>query len=307
MSIPQTYRAVRYDQHGGPEVLRVEELPTPEPGAGEVLVEVRAAGINPGELAILGGAFGGDLPSGSGSDLAGVVVAVGEGVSLEVGDEVLGWSWNRDSQASHVVVPAEQLITKPAGLDWERAGALYVVGATAYAAIRAIQVSPGETVAVSAAAGGVGSLVVQMLRNHGVRVIGIASEANRGWLESKGVTWVGYGGGLADRLNEAAGVKGIDAFIDTFGPEYLKLAVEMGIAPERIETIISFEAASEYGTKAEGSMTASTQDVLKEVAEQVADGDLEVVIAATFPLEKAAEAFTRLAERHTRGKIVLIP
>ena len=307
MSLPQTYRAVRFDQYGGPELLHVEELPTPEPGAGEVLVEVRAAGINPGELPIIGGAFGGDLPSGVGSDLAGVVVALGEGVSLELGDEVLGWSWNRDSQASHVVVPVNQLVHKPAGLDWERAGALYVAGATAYAAIRAIQVSTGETVAVSAAAGGVGSLVVQMLRNHGVRVLGIASEANRGWLQSKGVTWVGYGGGLADRLREAAGVEGIDAFIDLFGPEYLKLAVEMGIAPERIETIISFEAASEYGTKAEGSMTASTQDVLKEVAEQVADGDLEVVIAARYPLEKVTEAFTQLAERHTRGKIVLVP
>jgi NADPH:quinone reductase-like Zn-dependent oxidoreductase len=311
MSLPQTYRAVRFHQYGGPEVLQVDELPMPEPGAGEVLVQVRAAGINPGELAILGGEMKkGDLPSGQGSDLAGVIVAVGPGeTSWEVGAEVLGWSWARSSQASHVVVPANQLIPKPAALTWEQAGSLYIVGATAYAAVRAVKVMvmPGETVAVSAAAGGVGNLVVQILRDRGVRVLGIASEGNREWLEDQGAIWVGYGEGLSGRLRTAAGADGIDAFIDLFGPQYLELAVELGIAPERIETIISFAAAARYGTKAEGSTLATSTEILADLAGRVAIGKLDLIVAATYPLEKAPEAYAELAQRHTRGKIVLIP
>jgi NADPH:quinone reductase len=309
VSIPQTYRAVRFHEYGGPEVLTVEELPLAAPEPGEVLVEVKAAGINPGEGAIRSGAFGEvNFPSGQGSDLAGVVLAVGAGVeSPQVGDEVLGWSWSRSSHASHVVVPADQLIPKPAELTWEQAGSLYVVGVTAYAAVRAVKAFPGETIAVSAAAGGVGTLVVQMLRNRGMRVLGIASAANREWLEEQGAIWVEYGDGLASRLRAAAGEDGIDAFIDLYGAEYVELAVELGIAKERIETIAGFEAAARLGTKAEGSADATSQEVLADVAQRVAIGKLRLIVAATYPLDQVREAATELAQRHTRGKIVLIP
>ncbi|GLY30000.1 NADP-dependent oxidoreductase [Kineosporia sp. NBRC 101731] len=308
----ETYRAVRFHAYGGPEVLQVEELPLIAPGVGEVLVEVRAAGINPGEIALRSGAMKdrspATFPSGQGSDLAGVVLAVGpDVVAPQVGDEVLGWSWTRSSQASHTIVPAGQLIPKPAALSWEQAGSLYVVGATAYAAVRAVKPMAGDTVAVSAATGGVGTLVVQMLRARGVRVLGIASAANREWLEQRGAVWVEYGTGLGERLRVAAGEDGIDAFIDLFGPEYVELAVELGIPVERIETIISFEAAARFGTKAEGSMTATSPEILAEVADRVASGDLDLVVAATYPLEKVAEAFEELGRRHTRGKIVLVP
>ncbi|MDP9824894.1 NADPH:quinone reductase-like Zn-dependent oxidoreductase [Kineosporia succinea] len=312
MAIPQTYRAVRFHEYGDAGVLNVEELPLTAPGPGEVLVEVRAAGINPGEIAIRSGAtkdlFPATFPSGQGSDLAGVVLAVGDGVEdPQVGEEVLGWSGARSSQASHVVVPAGQLIPKPAALGWEEAGALYVAGVTAYAAVRAVTPIAGDTVAVSAAAGGVGSLVVQMLRARGVRVLGIASQANREWLEGLGVVLVEYGDGLAGRLREAAGADGIDAFIDLFGPEYVELAVELGIPRHRIETVISFEAAARLGVKAEGSAGATSQEVLADVADRVATRDLNLLVAATYPLEKVADAFRDLERRHTRGKIVLIP
>jgi len=179
MANPQT-RAVRFDSYGGPEVLYVTDVERPKAGPGEVLVEVRAAGINPGEAGIRTGAlheqFPATFPSGEGSDLAGVVVEVGSGVSyFAVGDEVLGFSFQRSSHATHTTVPVEQLIHKPTELSWEVAGSLYVVGATAYAAVRAVAPQSGETVAVSAAAGGVGSLVVQLLAQRGVRVLGIAS------------------------------------------------------------------------------------------------------------------------------------
>jgi NADPH2:quinone reductase len=304
-------RAVRFDSYGGRDVLYIAEVEVPTPSNGEVVVQVRAAGINPGEAAIRSGAlekvFPATFPSGEGSDLAGVVSAVGEGVTaFSVGDEVLGWSWQRSSQADYVAVPQDQLIPKPPALSWEVAGALYVVGVTAYAAVRAIGVHKGDTVAVSAAAGGVGSVVVQLLALKGASVLGIASENNDDWLSAHGVTPIAYGDGLADRLRAAA-PKGIDAFIDLFGPEYVQLAVDLGIPADRIETIISREKAQEVGAKTEGSGDASTTEVLAEMADLVASGQIEIPIAATYPLEKVRDAYAQLEQRHTRGKIVLIP
>lgn len=306
-----TARAVRFDDYGDIDVLYVAEVPMPTAGPDEVVVEVRAAGINPGEAAIRQGALHerspATFPSGQGSDLAGVVTAVGDGVrEFAVGDEVLGYSWRRSSQATHVAVPAGQLIPKPRGLGWEVAGALYVVACTAYAAVRAVDPRRGETVAVSAAAGGVGTLVVQLLAARGVRVLGIASPANDAWLNAHGATPVHYGDGLATRLTEAA-PEGIDAFIDLFGPEYVQLAADLGVSPSRIETIIAFDKAAELGAKAEGSMDASNREVLTEMAELVASGGIEIPIAATYPLDQVADAFTQLERRHTRGKIVLLP
>jgi NADPH2:quinone reductase len=186
------------------------------------------------------------------------------------------------------------------------AGSLYVVGCTAYAAVRAVDVQRGDTVAVSAAAGGVGTVVVQLLGTKGVSVLGIASESNADWLTSHGVTPISYGEGLAERL-KAAAPNGIDAFIDLFGPEYVQLAVDLGVPPNRIETIISREKAQEVGAKTEGSGDASTTAVLSEMADLVASGQIEIPIAATYPLEKVRDAFAELEQRHTRGKIVLVP
>lgn len=122
-----------------------------------------------------------------------------------------------------------------------------------------------------------------------------------------GVIPVAYGEGLADRLKAAAPNGRIDAFIDLFGPDYVQLAVDLGIAKDRIETIISFERAYELGTKAQGSADGSTTEVLSAMAELVASGDIEIPIAATYPLEKVREAYAELEKRHTRGKIVLVP
>jgi NADPH2:quinone reductase len=304
-------RAVRFDRYGGRDVLYVSDIDMPSPDRGEVLVEVRAAGINPGEAAIRVGAlhemFPATFPSGEGSDLAGVVVAVGPDVrEFSVGDEVMGFSLRRSSHATHTVVPVGQLIRKPPQLRWEIAGSLYVVGVTAYAAVRAVSPQPGETVAVSAAAGGVGSLVVQLLVRHKARVLGIASERNFEWLRAHDVTPVAYGDGLAARLREEA-PNGIDAFIDLFGPEYVQLAVDLGVSPERIDTIIAFQKAAEVGAKTEGSAEASTPEVLAEMADLVATGAIDFDIAATYPLDRVADAFEQLEQRHTHGKIVLLP
>ncbi len=304
-------RAVRFDRYGDRDVLYVAQIDTPAPDAGEVLVEVRAAGINPGEAAIRSGAmhemFPATFPSGEGSDLAGVVTEVGAGVDeFVVGDQVLGFSMRRSSHATHVTVPVGQLIKKPDQLSWEAAGSLYVVGATAYAAVRAVAPQSGETVAVSAAAGGVGSLVVQLLVRRQVRVLGIASQNNADWLRAYDVIPVEYGDGLQTRLREAA-PNGVDAFIDLFGPDYVQLAVDLGVPPERIETIISFQKAAEVGAKTEGSTDASTPEVLAEMADLVAGGAVDFDIAATYPLDRVVDAFAELEQRHTHGKIVLLP
>jgi NADPH:quinone reductase-like Zn-dependent oxidoreductase len=191
-------------------------------------------------------------------------------------------------------------------LSWEVAGSLYVVGATAYAAVRAVNPQPGETVAVSAAAGGVGSLVVQLLVLRKAVVLGIAGPGNAAWLRAHGVIPIAYGDGLADRLRDAA-PDGIAAFIDLFGPDYVQLAVDLGVAPERIDTIISFQKAGEVGAKTESSVDASTPEVLAEIADLVASGTVDFDIAATYPLYRVADAFEELEQRHTHGKIVLLP
>ena len=304
-------RAVRFDHYGDRDVLYVADVEVPSPAVDEVVVAVRAAGINPGEAAIRSGAlherFPATFPSGQGSDLAGVVTAVGREVTdFAVGDEVLGWSWRRSSHAEFVAVPVNQLIRKPSQMSWEVAGSLYVVGCTAYAAVRAVEAGEGDVVVVSAAAGGVGVVVVQLLATKGSTVLGIASANHHDWLRTHGAIPIAYGEGLADRLRSAA-PDGIDAFIDLFGPQYLELALDLGIPPNRIETIISRERAQAIGAKVEGSGDASTTEVLSQVADLVASGQIEIPIAATYPLERVRDAYADLEQRHTRGKIVLIP
>jgi NADPH2:quinone reductase len=304
-------RAVQFDEYGGLDVLQVREVETRPLGKEDVLVEVKAAGINPGEASIRTGAlqerFPATFPSGEGSDLAGVVKEVGIDVTgFAPGDEVLGWSWDRSSQAELCVVPADQLISKPTDLSWEAAGALYVVGVTAFAAVRAIDPAEGDTVVVSAAAGGVGTVTVQLLQVKGAKVVGLASESHHDWLRAKGVTPVTYGDGVLGRILEAT-PQGIDGFIDLFGPEYVELAIELDVPPEKIETITSFEKAQEVGAKMEGSSDGTSPEILGEMAELVAAGKIELPIAATYPLDEVREAFEQLEDRHTLGKIVLIP
>jgi len=306
-------KAVQFDSYGDIDVLEVRDVPRPVPGRGEVLVEVKAAGINPGEAMIRQGflrdRFPSSFPSGQGSDLAGVVAEVGDGVhTFAVGDEVFGFTDARASHAQFASVPASQLTAKPANVPWEVAGALYVVGATASAAVRAVALKPGDTVAVSGAAGGVGTVAVQLARQAGATVLGIAGPSNDGWLTAHGVVPVNYGDGLADRLRDAAPDGRIDALLDFFGGGYVELAVtELGIDPQRVDTIIDFPAIERFGVKGEGNAEAADARVLAELAELIAAAELDVPVAAVYPLDQVKEAYRALEQRHTRGKIVLRP
>jgi NADPH:quinone reductase-like Zn-dependent oxidoreductase len=305
-------KAVRYDEYGGVEVLKVVEVPQPEPGPGQVLVQVKAASINPGEAKIreglLAGRWPSTFPSGQGSDLAGVVAAVGPDVTaFHPGDEVLGWTDSRASQAEYVVTEATDLTARPAGVPWPVAGSLYVAGATAYGAIHAVSLTAGDTLVVAGAAGGVGSVTVQLAKHVGATVIGLASEPNHEWLRGHGVIPVSYGDGVEDRIRAAAPGGTADAFIDTVGGDYVRIALDLGVAPARVDTIANFAAVEKFGVKAEGNAAGASTANLADLAKLIAAGEIEVPIAATYPLDQVQDAYRELAAGHTHGKIVLIP
>lgn len=208
--------------------------------------------------------------------------------------------------AELVAVPAQQLTAKPRAVSWEVAGSLFVVAMAAYGSVRAVAPRTGETVVVSAAAGGVGSVAVQLARRTGANVIGLARQRNHEWLRRHGIVPVTYGDGQADRIREAAGGT-VDAFIDTFGDGYVDLAIELGVAPPRINTIADFDAVQRLGVHGQGTSATASASVLTEIVGLVADGSLEIPIARMYPLDHVRDAYRELGQRHTHGKIVLVP
>jgi NADPH:quinone reductase-like Zn-dependent oxidoreductase len=313
MTQEKEYKAVKFDHYGGLDVLHIDELPLPVPGNGEVLVKVKAAGINPIETKIREGLLAvrwpATFPEGEGSDFAGVVAGVGPLVNIfAAGDEVIGFTNNRASHAEYVLVPMEQLTPRPPHVPWEQAGALFTSGSTAYETVRAVSLKKGETVVVSSAAGGVGSIAVQLAVHVGARVIGLASEENHAWLKQKGVIPIDFVGDVAEKIKAAADGP-IDAFIDTYGHGYVDLAIQLGVKPDRIDTIVDPDhvAVKKYGVKNDGSMEAATAPVLAELAALAEQGRLEIPIAHVYKLDQVREAFAELEGHHTLGKIVLEP
>jgi NADPH:quinone reductase-like Zn-dependent oxidoreductase len=304
-------RAVRFDEYGPIDVLQVVDVEDPVAGEGELLVRVRATSINPGESKIRDGSlesmYHTTFPCGEGSDVAGIVQRVGPGVeNFAIGDEVIGWTDGRAAHAELAVIEAGHATRKPAGVSWEVAGTLFVAGVTGWAAVRAVGAAEGDTVVVAGAAGGVGVFAIQLLRNLGATVIGLASEPNHAWLREHGVVPVTYGDGVADRIRAAAG-DGVDALIELNGPGYVDVALGLGVEPQRIDTVVDYGAARSKGVKAEGAAAGASAAVLAELAGLIDAGKLEVPIAATFPLERVRDAYAELEQGHTRGKIVLLP
>ncbi len=302
-------KIVQLSAYGGVDQLQVIDVAKPEPAGDEAIVRVIAAGTNPGEISIREGLlkdmYPMDFPFGQGSDFAGRIESVGPNVTgLAPGDEVLGWSDRRTAQAEYVASSPAQLIPKPPSLDWYRAGSLFIVASTAVAAVRAVSLKPGDAVAVGGAAGGVGSIAVQLARRAGARVIGIASQESAPFLRSVGVEPVAYGDGLADRLRALA-PNGLDAFIDLFGDGYVELAVTLGVAPERIDTVIDFAGAQKHGVKTDGSAAAGSRETLASVADLIAWGEIVMPLTAIYPFASVRDAYSELARRKTRGKIVL--
>ncbi|CAM5544463.1 NADP-dependent oxidoreductase OS=Streptomyces alboniger OX=132473 GN=CP975_06760 PE=4 SV=1 [Streptomyces alboniger] len=304
-------KAISYRGYGGPEVLEYGEVRDPKVGPDSVLVKVRAAAVNPvdwkcrqGHLdALLEPVF----PVIPGWDVAGVVVRPGAAApEFSVGDEVIGYVredfLSRGTFAEYVAAPVRTLARKPRNLSFEEAAGLPLAGLTAYQVItKALVVKEGDVVLVHAAAGGVGSLAVQIARHLGARVIGTASERNHDYLRELGAEPVTYGDGLVDRVR-ALSADGVDAAFDTIGGDTLKASAEL-LGPEgRLASITDGEVVGLGGQYCFVRPDAADLQRLSELAEQ---GVVTVHVDETFPLERAADAHRRSEEGRTRGKVVV--
>ena len=298
-------RAVQFSQFGGPEVLEIVELPDPEPGAGQIRVAVRAAGINPIDWKVRRGGMGGDLPQTTGREVAGVVERLGEGVSdVAVGDEVFGFAAGGGGAAELAL--AEDYAPIPSGLGFAQAAALPVAIETATRTLDLLGVAAGQTVVVNGAAGGVGSAAVQFAVLRQAHVIGTASEANHEYLRSLGAEPTTYGDGLADRIRALA-PDGVDRALDAAGGGALPALVELTGDPQRVVTIADYEGAQATGTPFSGGMgTTRAVHALRDIGPLIESGAFELLVARPFPLEEIAEAHRISETGHVRGKLVVI-
>jgi NADPH:quinone reductase-like Zn-dependent oxidoreductase len=299
-------KAIVFDRFGGPEVLHESEVDVPEPGPGQVRVRVRAAGVNPidGKIrqGLMEASFPTQLPVIPGVEAAGTVDAVGEGVTgLAVGDDVLGWT-QTGAYAEYAV--GSRLFRKPAGLSWEAAAALPVAGETSGRVLDLLAVGEGDTVLINGASGAVGTIAVQLAVGRGATVIGTAGEANHEHLAALGAVPTTYGDGLVERVRALA-PNGIDAVFDVAGHDVLADAIELRGGTDRIVTIADFVGAQKHGVVFTGGGGHDVPD-LTALAELVVSGELEVTVAATYPLADAAAAQAVVDAGHARGKVVLL-
>lgn len=306
-------KAIAQDEFGDVEVLRLRELPDPPISFDQVLVEVRAAGVNPVDRLVRLGyakeALPHHFPLVPGWDVAGVVREVGAAVEgFQPGDEVFGYQRKDHVQhgtyAELVAATERGLAHKPANLSFVEAGGLALTGLTALQALRKVHVSDGDTVLVHAAAGGVGHLAVQVARILGAsRVIGTASPRNHEFLRSLGAEPVSYGDALIDNVAELVGGDGlVDVAFDCVGGAALSDSPALVRDPSRIVSIVDTNVLGLGGRYAYAKPVAAD---LEWLAEHAASGALKVVVQQTFPLAEAAEAHRLLEGRHVRGKIVL--
>ncbi|MFF4488512.1 NADP-dependent oxidoreductase [Streptomyces sp. NPDC001544] len=304
-------KGIHYSRYGGPEVLEYGEVRDPKVGPDSVLVKVRAAAVNPVDWKCREGYLDSLLdtvfPVVPGWDVSGVVVQPGASVTeFSVGDEVIGYVredfLSRGTFAEYVAAPVRTLARKPRNLTYEEAAGLPLAGLTAYQVIvKALEVKQGETVLVHAAAGGVGSIAVQLATHFGARVIGTASEHNHDYVRELGGEPVTYGDGLAERVRALA-PQGVDAVFDTIGGDTLKTSANL-LAPEgRMASIADPDVVGYGGRYCFVRPDAEDLGRLSELAEQ---GVVSVHVSETFPLERAADAHRLNQEGRTRGKIVV--
>jgi NADPH:quinone reductase-like Zn-dependent oxidoreductase len=303
-------KAISYRAYGGPEVLEYGERPEPKLGPDSVLVKVRAAAVNPVDVKARAGYLDAVMdavfPVIPGWDMAGVVVRPGAAVlEFTAGDEVMGYVredfLSRGTFAEYVAAPIRTLARKPPKLSFEEAAGLPLTGLTAYQVLRALEMRSDDTVLVHAAAGGVGSMAVQLALHNGAHVIGTASERNHDYLRGLGAEPIVYGEGLADRVRALAPL-GVDAVFDTIGGDTLKLSANL-LAPEgRLASIVDTGVRELGGRYVYVRPDALDLHVLGELADQ---GEIAVHVDRTFPLEQAANAHRLNAGGRTRGKIVV--
>ncbi|WP_433608285.1 NADP-dependent oxidoreductase [Prescottella agglutinans] len=307
-------KTVVANAYGGPEVLEVIDEDLPDPGPGQVVVEMRAIGVNPIDYKLYSGEFGRDptrLPVRPGVEGAGVVVAVGdENGDVRVGEEVIVYA-GAGAYSERVLASAEDVLPKPESVSWEAAACLLVAGGTAVDALTVTRVGEGDVVVVQGAAGGVGELVVQLAAARGAIVVGVAREKHHDFLRTLGAAPVLPGAGLPERIRALA-PDGVDAVIDTVGTDdVVDASLALGAHLDRIVTIVAFERAARDGFLAIGAGNENSDRIRREARPILIDmaghGGLEVAVGTRFPLVEAAAAHRAFKEPHARGKFVLIP
>ncbi|RNL86942.1 NADP-dependent oxidoreductase [Halostreptopolyspora alba] len=299
--------AIGFSHFGAPEVLHPLQIETPRPGPGQALVRVRAAGVNPVDCKIRRGDFADAgpqrFPRRLGNEFAGTVLALGPDTPTEsavaVGTDVLG-STSAQGYTESLVVDTTGLAVKPPSLAWETAAGLPAAGQTARTALSRLDVRPGDVVLVHAAAGGVGTMAVQLAGQLGARVIGTASEANHDYLRGLGATPVSYGPGLTERVRALA-PEGVDAALDLVGGDAVTTSLALVRDRRRIGTTVDQHAVEEHGVQRVGGRSHAA---LHEVVDLAADGHLTLPVRA-FPLGEAASAHRAVETGHVRGKVVL--
>jgi NADPH:quinone reductase-like Zn-dependent oxidoreductase len=298
--------AITFAEYGPPEVMKLVDLPTPQPGPGQILIRVRAAAINPIDLRLRSGAMDGliplTLPSVPGQDVAGVVEKVGEGSRFSVGDEVYGPV--HGGYREHAVL--DQAFAKPAELTFERAAALVTVGETAVRVLHHLDLSPGQTLVILGAGGSVASIALQLAVGQGVTVIGTAGEHDFERIANYGATPVLYGDGWADRVRAAA-ERPVDRVLDAVGAGLLGDAIALTGSPDQVLTIAD-PSPAEHGVHLTGfDPNDRFHEELPRLAELVVAGKLDFPTVRTRPLAQAAEAHRELETSSSKGKVVLIP
>lgn len=305
-------RAVTYDAFAPDNSrLRYGEVADPKVGPGQVLIQVRAAGVNPVDWKVMAGGLDRMMdtvfPVVPGWDVAGVVVATGPDTpEFAVGDEVMSYA-RKDSVhagtfAEYVTVSASAVARKPGGLDWAQAGGLPLTGLTAQRTLDRLDVGPGDVLLVYGAAGGVGSVAVQLGVDRGARVIGTASQHNHAYVRGLGGEPVSYGDGLAERVRALA-ADGVSAVADFVGGQWPVTAAVLA-ANGRNASIVDPSVEQHGG---HWIWVEPSGPKLAELAATVDRGALTVEVARTFPLERVGEAFDVSREGHTRGKLVITP
>lgn len=291
---------------GGPEVLRLLEMDELQAGDGQVRVRVKAAGVQPFDVAVVAGvihrAKDPGVPQIPGNEFAGIVDQVGAGVTgFARGDEVLGYG-TLNSYREQLVVPAEQITIKPRNMSWEVAGGFSAGAQTADIGLKEIGVGKGDTLLVHGAAGAVGTIAVQLCRLWGATVIGTARTAHHDYLRSLGALPIAYGDQFVERVRALA-PDGVDACLDGVGGATLPDTLELVRDRSRILTLVDHGKAADLGIRV--TPLARSAARLAGLADLYAQGKLTVHILESFPLSLAADALRRHQAGNVRGKIVL--
>ncbi|TDQ54489.1 NADP-dependent oxidoreductase [Actinorugispora endophytica] len=300
-------KAVRFTRYGDPDVLTLDEVPTPEPGPRQVRIRVRFAAVNAYDCKVRRGLFAQtppDAPTGTGLEASGTIDAVGPRVTAWTpGQAVFGPL--SPALATHALADTGDLVEKPDWLPFDEAAALPVATETAHRTLRQLDVRPGQTLLIHAASGGVGQAAAQLALARGARVIGTAGTRNHALLRATGVHPVPYGEGLRDRIRALA-PDGVDAVLDASGRGVLALSVELAGSPEKVITIADDHAA-DHGVRFSGGGPGNTPaaDVLTEVLPLVRRGALRVPVGRVYPLDRAADAHRLSEQGHPGGKILV--